>query len=199
MDGDAEPSTASGGCSEAEHPQRSKKSSKRAARRFFRAPQGGKDCDLLRSEAQKVTLPRLKFEPEAICPDGPSPATGEGDGEGANAPAATLGAYLCAVRTMLQHRSYPALQATERGSSRGKLSPLTVFWFLLYAQKERLRGERCLLCLCKRLRDADRREEIWYKGGRGARVRDYIFPRGNPAGRRKKLAPQGFDNLRNVH
>ena len=95
--------------------------------------------------------------------------------------------------------SYPALQATERGSSRGKLSPLTVFWFLLYAQKERLRGERCLLCLCKRLHDADRREEIWYKGGRGARVRDYIFPRGNPAGRRKKLAPQGFDNLRNVH
>ena len=76
---------------------------------------------------------------------------------------------------------------------------MTVFWFLLYAQKERLRGERCLLCLCKRLRDADRREEIWYKGGRGARVRDYIFPRGNPAGRRKKLAPQGFDILRNVH
>ena len=74
---------------------------------------------------------------------------------GADAPAATLGAYLCAVRTMLQHRSYPALQATERGSSRGKLSPLTVFWFLLYAQKERLRGERCLLCLCKRLRAAE--------------------------------------------
>ena len=84
---------------------------------------------------------------------------------GANASAATLGAYLCAVRTMLLHRSYPALQATERGSSRGKLSPLTVFWFLLYAQKERLRGERCLLCLCKRLRDADRRDEIWCEGG----------------------------------
>ena len=87
--------------------------------------------------------------------------------DGANAPAATLGAYLCAVRTMLQHRSYPALQATERGSSRGNLSPLTVFWFLLYAQKERLRGERCLLCLCKRLHGADRRDEIWCKGGRG--------------------------------
>ena len=43
--GGAEPSAASGGCSEAEHPQRSKKSSKRAARRFFRAPQGGRDCD----------------------------------------------------------------------------------------------------------------------------------------------------------
>ena len=41
VDVGAEPSTASGGCSEAEHPQRSKKSSKRAARRFFRAPQGG--------------------------------------------------------------------------------------------------------------------------------------------------------------
>ena len=41
MDGDAEPSAASGECSEAEHPQGSKKSSKRAARRFFRAPQGG--------------------------------------------------------------------------------------------------------------------------------------------------------------
>ena len=41
VDGDAEPSTASGGCSEAEHPQRSKKSSKRAARSSFRVPQGG--------------------------------------------------------------------------------------------------------------------------------------------------------------
>ena len=66
--------------------------------------------------------------------------------DGADAPAATLGAYLCAVRTMLQHRSYPALQATERGSSRGKLSPLTVFWFLLYAQKERPGGEPYRLC-----------------------------------------------------
>ena len=104
---------------------------------------------------QRVTLPSLKFEQAVICPDGPSPATGEGDGEGADAPAATLGAYLCAVRTMLQHRSYPALQATERGSSRGNLSPLTVFWFLLYAQKERHGGEPYRLCLCKRLRDAE--------------------------------------------
>ena len=56
--------------------------------------------------------------------------------DGADAPAATLGAYLCAVRTMLQHRSYPALQATERGSSRGNLSPLTRFCLLLAVQKE---------------------------------------------------------------
>ena len=82
---------------------------------------------------------------------------------GADAPAATLGAYLCAVRTMLLHRSYPALQATERGSSRGNLSPLTVFWFLLYAQKERPGGEPYRLCLCKRLRDADRRSQIRHK------------------------------------
>ena len=74
---------------------------------------------------------------------------------GADAPAATLGAYLCAVRTMLLHRSYPALQATERGLSRGNLSPLTVFWFLLYAQKERHGGEPYRLYLCKRLRDAE--------------------------------------------
>ena len=47
---------------------------------------------------QRVTLPSLKFEQAAICLDGPSPAAGEGNGEGANAPAATLGAYLCAVR-----------------------------------------------------------------------------------------------------
>ena len=62
--------------------------------------------------------------------------------ERADAPTATLGAYLCAVRTMLLHRSYPALQATERGSSRGNLSPLTLFCFLLQEQKEGLRGER---------------------------------------------------------
>ena len=91
---------------------------------------------------QEVTLSSLWVEQAAICLDGPSPATGEGDGVGADAPAATLGAYLCAVRTMLSHRSYPALQATERGSSRGNPSPLTLFCFLLQEQKEGLRGER---------------------------------------------------------
>ena len=91
---------------------------------------------------QEVTLSSLWVEQAAICPDGHSPATGEGDGVGADAPAATLGAYLCAVRTMLSHRSYPALQATERGSSRGNPSPLTLFCFLLQEQKEGLRGER---------------------------------------------------------
>ena len=32
---------------------------------------------------------------------------------------------------------------------------MTVFWFLLYAQKERHGGEPYRLCLCKRLRDAE--------------------------------------------
>ena len=48
---------------------------------------------------------------------------------------------------------------------------MTVFWFLLYAQKERLRGERCLLCLCKRLRAAEGKMKFGIKGvavrGRG--------------------------------
>ena len=74
---------------------------------------------------------------------------------GADAPAATLGAYLCAVRTMLLHRSYPALQATERGSSRGNLSPLTRFCLLLAVQKEAPAGQAYSLCLCKRRRDAE--------------------------------------------
>ena len=50
--------------------------------RFLRdegvAVDGVRDYILPRSEAQRVTLPRLKFEQAVICPDGPSPATGEG-------------------------------------------------------------------------------------------------------------------------
>ena len=108
VDGDAEPSTASGGCSEAEHPQRSKKLSKRAARRFFRAPQGGGGrcaCGYLGSVSVRST--DLDFSPQKNL------------------------------------NSYPALQATERGSSRGNPSPLTLFCFLLQEQKEGPRGERC--------------------------------------------------------
>ena len=74
---------------------------------------------------------------------------------GADAPAATLGAYLCAVRTMLLHRSYTALQATERGLPRGNLSPLTRFCLLLAVQKEAPAGQAYSLCLCKRRRDAE--------------------------------------------
>ena len=63
---------------------------------------------------------------------------------------------------------------------------MTVFWFLLYAQKERLRGERCLLCLCKRLRDADRREEIWYARGSRCAGAGLRLAQEHSAGRRKQ-------------
>ena len=51
--------------------------------------------------------------------------------------------------------SYPALQATERGLSRGNLSPLTRFCLLLAVQKEAPAGQAYSLCLCKSLRDAE--------------------------------------------
>ena len=39
----------------------------------------------------------------------------------------------------------------------------SVFWFLLYAQKERPGGEPYRLCTLHILRDADRRPQIWLK------------------------------------
>ena len=42
------------------------------------------------NQLQEVTLPSLWVEQAAICPDGPSPATGEGNGKGANAAAGYL-------------------------------------------------------------------------------------------------------------
>ena len=61
---------------------------------------------------------------------------------GADAPAATLGAYLCAVRTML---CIVRIQHCKRlkGVRQGGISPLTLFCFLLQEQKEGPRGERC--------------------------------------------------------
>ena len=89
---------------------------------------------------------------------------------------------------MLQHRSYPALQATERGSSRGNLSPLTVFWFLLYAQKERLRGERCLLCLCKRLHAAEGDYKAAAKNLEGYNAAIALVQSNDLAGAKKAIA-----------
>ena len=84
---------------------------------------------------------------------------------GADAPAATFGAHLCAVRIcffrLLREKqySYPA-QLSVKGVCKGEArSPLTLFCFLLQEQKEGPRGERCLLCLCKRPRPAGRRNE----------------------------------------
>ena len=74
---------------------------------------------------------------------------------GADAPAATFGAHLCAVRIcfsrLLREKqySYPA-QLSVKGVCKGEArSPLTLFCFLLQEQKEGPRGEWCLLCLAK--------------------------------------------------
>ena len=57
-----------------------------------------------------------------------------------NAPAATFGAYLCAVRTMLR---IVRIQHCKRlkGVRQGGISPLTLFCFLLQEQKEGPGGE----------------------------------------------------------
>ena len=57
-----------------------------------------------------------------------------------NAPAATFGAYLCAVRTMLR---IVRIQHCKRlkGVCQGGTSPLTLFCFLLQEQKEGPAGE----------------------------------------------------------
>ena len=159
VDGDAEPSTASGGCSEAEHPQRSKKSSKRAARRYFRAPQGGGGrcaCGYLGSVSVRSTDDALA--------------------------------------------SFVSSTASDRkGFVKGESVPLDRILVPFVRTKGTPRRRAVQIMPLQKAPRRRRQDEIWYKGGRGARVRDYIFPRGNPAGRRKKLAPQGFDNLRNVH
>ena len=73
---------------------------------------------------QEVTLPSLWVEQAAICPDGPSPATGEGDGVGADAPAATLGAYL-RRRTDDAFASFVSSTASDRkGFVKGESVPL---------------------------------------------------------------------------
>ena len=57
-----------------------------------------------------------------------------------NAPAATFGAYLCAVRTMLR---IVRIQHCKRlkGVRQGGISPLILFCFLLQEQKEGHAGE----------------------------------------------------------
>ncbi len=71
-----------------------------------------------------------------------------------NAPAATFGAYLCAVRTMLRIVRIQHCKR-QKGVCQGGISPLTLFCFLLQEQKEGPGGEAYSLCLCKRHRDAE--------------------------------------------
>ena len=57
-----------------------------------------------------------------------------------NAPAATFGAYLCAVRTMLRIVRIQHCKR-QKGVRQGGTSPLTLFCFLLQEQKEGPGGE----------------------------------------------------------
>ena len=73
-----------------------------------------------------------------------------------NAPAATFGAYLCAVRTMLRIVRIQHCKR-QKGVRQGGISPLTLFCFLLQEQKEGHGGEPYWLCTLHILRNADRR------------------------------------------
>ena len=81
----------------------------------------------------QALTPRERYSRFIVAsPSGPLSRIGKGGGgKGQMPPQATCGAYLCAVRIEFRlppkFNPYPALQATERGSSRGNLSPLTVF------------------------------------------------------------------------
>ncbi len=76
-----------------------------------------------------------------------------------NAPAATFGAYLCAVRTMLRIVRIQHCKR-QKGVRQGGISPLTLFCFLLQEQKEakgRPRRRGVQTRPCERPRDAVRR------------------------------------------
>ena len=70
---------------------------------------------------QEVTLSSLWVEQAAICPDGPAPATGGGGRGGGRCARGYLGSVSVRSTDDALHRSYPALQATKGGSSRGNL------------------------------------------------------------------------------
>ena len=95
--------------------------------------------------------------------------------------------------------SFVSSTASDRkGFVKGEAVPLDrIFGSFLYAQSERLRGERCYYAFAKAPRRR-RQDEIWYKGV-AVRGCGTIFFREESRRQAEKLAPQGFDNLRNVH
>ena len=58
-------------------------------------------------------------------------------------------------------KSVASAAKRQRGLSRGNSSPLTVFWFLLYAQKERPGGEPYRFCTLQNQCPAARRPQSW--------------------------------------
>ena len=91
------------------------------------------------------------------------PRYGGGGTGGGKCARATLGAYLCAVRTMLcivriQHCK------RQKGVRQGESVPLDPVLLPFAGTKECLRGEQCLLCLCKRLHAAEGKMKFGVKG-----------------------------------
>ena len=80
-----------------------------------------------------------------------------------NAPQALL-KPICVQYERLFRRKMPFVSSAakrQEGLSRGEArSPLTVFWFLLYAKKERPGGEPYRFCTLQNPRDAFRRPPI---------------------------------------
>ena len=83
-------------------------------------------------------------------------------------------------------------RATERGLSRGNLSPLTLFWFLLQGQKKRHGGEPCWLGFAEGLPRRRRVETMMKPASRGmgrgtAICRGSSPPKGTPLGNTSPL------------
>ena len=102
----------------------------------------------------------------------PSPAAGEGASiQTAAYPTHRLGSvtscYRFAVTQHKMRRRHLESVSSRSLSVRGSWGTApSVFWFLLYAQKERPGGEPHRLCTLQNQRDADRRLQTWPPPGR---------------------------------
>ena len=113
----------------------------------------------------------------------PSPVTGEGpSGQIAACSTRRLGSVTSCYRfAVTQHkmRRRPLESVSSRSLSvRGSWGTApSVFWFLLYEQKERPGGEPHRLCTLQNQRDADRRLQTWPPPGRRTGRHPPVTPR----------------------
>ncbi len=118
-----------------------------------------------------------------FAPPFPSPAAGEGpSGQIAACSTRRLGSVTSCYRfAVTQHkmRRRPLESVSSRSLSvRGSWGTApSVFWFLLYEQKERPGGEPHRLCTLQNQRDADRRLQTWPPPGRRTGRHPPVTPR----------------------
>ena len=147
-----------------------KKSSRCSLARFFRP------LRVLRLAASATGGARLRTPY-------PSPAAGEGASiQTAAYPTRRLGSVTSCYRfAVTQHkmRRRPLESVSSRSLSvRGSWGTApSVFWFLLYEQKERPGGEPHRLCTLQNQRDADRRLQTWPPPGRRTGRHPPVTPR----------------------